>query len=198
MTKIKICGLFRDCDIDFVNEAMPDYAGFVFAKSRRQITKEQAQNFRKNLKPEIISVGVFVDADISEIKELFDLKVISAAQLHGNETEEYIKELREKCAVKIIKAVNVLKNPDFEKIKNSFADFILFDSGTGSGKTFSWRLLPEMKRDFFLAGGLNIENIDEAVKQVKPFGVDLSSGVETDGFKDKEKILSIVRRIKNG
>ena len=145
MTKIKICGLFRDCDIDYVNEAMPDYAGFVFAKSRRQITKEQAQ----------------------------------------------------KCEVKIIKAVNVLKNHDFEKIKNSSADFILFDSGTGSGKPFRWRLLPEMKREFFLAGGLNLENIEEAVKQVKPFGVDLSSGVETDGFKDKEKILNIVRRIKN-
>lgn len=197
MTKIKICGLFRDCDIDYVNEAMPDYAGFVFAKSRRQVTKEQAQNFRKNLKPEIISVGVFVDADIPEIKELFDLNIISMAQLHGNETEDYINELREKCAVKIIKAVNVLKNPDFEKVKNSSADFILFDSGTGSGKQFRWRLLPEMKRDFFLAGGLNLENIDEAVKQVKPFGVDLSSGVETDGFKDKEKILNIVRRIKN-
>ena len=198
MTKIKICGLFRDCDIDYVNEAMPDYAGFVFAKSRRQITKEQAENFRKKLSPEIISVGVFADSDISEIKELFDLKIISTAQLHGTETEEYIKELREKCGIKIIKAVNVLKNPDFESIKKSAADFILFDSGAGGGKTFSWRMLPEIKRDFFLAGGLNIENIDEAVKQVKPFSVDLSSGVETDGFKDKEKILNIVRRIKNG
>lgn len=198
MTKIKICGLFRDCDIDYVNEAMPDYAGFVFAKSTRQITKKQAEKFRKNLNPEIISVGIFVDEEICKIEELFNLKIISTAQLHGNETEDYIKKLRKKCGVNIIKTINVLQNPDFEKAKNSTADFLLFDSGRGSGKTFSRHILPEIKRNFFLAGGLNIDNIDSAIKQFHPYAVDLSSGVETDGFKNKQKILNIVRRVKNG
>jgi phosphoribosylanthranilate isomerase len=199
MAKIKICGLFRDCDIDFVNEAIPDYIGFVFAKSHRQISVKQANLFRKKLSKNIISVGVFVNNSIEEIQNIYNNGIISVAQLHGSEDNNYITELRKNCNIEIIKSVNASNGIDLQKIKNINADFLLFDGGTGGmGKTFDWNILKEVEKPFFLAGGLNIDNIDEAVKNVKPYAVDLSTGVETDGVKDKQKILNIVRRVKNG
>lgn len=198
MTKIKICGLFRDCDIDFVNEATADYAGFVFAKSHRQISVKQADLLRQKLNKNIISVGVFVNNSIEEIQKIYNDGIISIAQLHGSEDNNYILELRKNCNIKIIKSVNASTGIDLQKIKNIDADFLLFDGGTGGeGKTFDWEILSEIKKPFFLAGGLNIDNIDEAIKKVKPYAVDLSSGVETDRVKDKQKILNIVRRVKN-
>lgn len=198
MTKIKICGLFRDCDIDFVNEATADYVGFVFAKSHRQVSVKQADLFRQKLNKNIISVGVFVNNNIEEIQKIYNDGIISVAQLHGSEDNHYIAELRKNCKVKIIKSVNASTGIDIQKIKNIDADFLLFDGGTGGeGKTFNWEILSEINKPFFLAGGLNINNIDEAIKKVKPYAVDLSSGVETDGVKDKQKILNIVRRVKN-
>ena len=198
MTKIKICGLFRDCDIDFVNEAMPDYIGFVFAKSHRQVSVKQADLFRKKLNKNIISVGVFVNNDIEEIQKIYNDGIISIAQLHGSEDNNYISELRKNCNIKIIKSVNASADIDIQKIKNIDADFLLFDGGIGGeGKTFDWNIMSEIEKPFFLAGGLNIDNIDEAIKKVKPYAVDLSSGVETDRVKDKQKILNIVRRVKN-
>ena len=198
MTKIKICGLFRDCDIDFVNEAMPDYIGFVFAKSHRQISVKQADLFRKKLNKNIISVGVFVNNSIEEIQKIYNDAIVSVAQLHGSEDNNYIAELRKNCKIEIIKSVNASAGIDIQKINNINADFLLFDGGTGGmGKTFNWNILKEVEKLFFLAGGLNIDNIDEAVKNVNPHAVDLSSGVETDGVKDKQKILNIVRRVKN-
>ena len=198
MTKIKICGLFRDCDIDFVNEATADYVGFVFAKSHRQVSVKQADLFRKKLNKNIISVGVFVNNSIEEIQKIYNDGIISIAQLHGSEDNNYIAELRKNCKVEIIKSVNASACIDIQIIKNIDADFLLFDGGIGGeGKTFDWEILSEIKKPFFLAGGLNIDNIDEAIKQVKPYAVDLSSGVETDRVKDKQKILNIVRRVKN-
>lgn len=198
MTKIKICGLFRDCDIDFVNEATADYVGFVFAKSHRQISVKQADLFRKKLNKNIISVGVFVNNDIEEIQKIYNDGIISIAQLHGSEDNNYIAGLRKNCKVEIIKSVNASTGIDLQKIKNIDADFLLFDGGIGGeGKTFDWKILSEINKPFFLAGGLNIDNIDEAIKKVKPYAVDLSSGVETDRVKDKQKILNIVRRVKN-
>lgn len=198
MTKIKICGLFRDCDIDFVNEATADYVGFVFAKSHRQISVKQADLFRQKLNKNIISVGVFVNNSIEEIQKIYNDGIISVAQLHGSEDNNYIAELRKNCKVEIIKSVNASNGIDIQKVKNIDADFLLFDGGTGGeGKTFNWEILSEINKPFFLAGGLNIDNIDEAIKKVKPYAVDLSSGVETDRVKDKQKILNIVRRVKN-
>ncbi|MDD5021858.1 MAG: phosphoribosylanthranilate isomerase [Endomicrobiaceae bacterium] len=198
MAKIKICGLFRDCDIDFVNEAMPDYIGFVFAKSHRQISVKQADLLRKKLNKNIISVGVFVNNSIEEIQKIYNDGIISIAQLHGSEDNNYIAELRKNCKIEVVKSVNASTGIDIQKIKNINADFLLFDGGTGGeGKTFDWKILSEIEKPFFLAGGLNIDNIDEAIKKVKPYAVDLSSGVETDRVKDKQKILNIVRRVKN-
>ena len=186
--KVKICGLTRECDIDFVNEALPDYVGFVFAKSRRQITPEWASCLRKRLNSSIGVVGVFVNAEVDFVNEIIQAGIIDIAQLHGSESEDYIS----KIAAPTIKSVCV-----GDKIPEN-SDYLLFDNAcAGSGETFDWSLIPETKKPFFLAGGLNIENIDSAIKEVKPFGVDISSGVEVDGFKDRDKIIEIIRRVRN-
>ncbi len=201
MTRIKICGLFRDCDIDYVNEAAPDYIGFVFAESRRRISAEKAAEMRKRLAPSIIPVGVFADAPQDEVIRLFREGVIEIAQLHGNEDEDYIRKLKQGCGVPVIKAMQVKKSGDIESFKNASADYLLLDSGAGgTGKTFDWTLIAGMEKPFFLAGGVNLENLDAALK-LSPCAVDISSGAETDGVKDREKILRLVHRvrgIKNG
>ena len=188
--KIKICGLFNSADIDYVNEALPDYIGFVFAESRRKITPETAREFKKRLDPRIKTVGVFVNADITDITRLYADGVIDIAQLHGSEGSEYIENLKKACGIKVIKAVNA--GNDYPQN----ADFLLFDNGKGgTGEAFDWKLLPKTQKPFFLAGGINLNNIEQAVKQ-GAYCIDLSSGVETDGKKDREKILKIVKTVR--
>ena len=195
--KIKICGLFRDCDIDFVNEAKPDFAGFVFAKSHRQVSIETAQKLKNKLDKNILSVGVFVNEDINKITEICNKNIIDLVQLHGDEDDNYINELKKVCSKKIIKAVKVKTGEDIIRWRNSQADCLMFDAGMGQGKTFDWNLLKNFIRPYFLAGGINENNIEKAIK-LNPYCMDISSGVETNKVKDKQKILNIVRRIKNG
>ncbi len=196
MAKIKICGLFRKCDIDFVNEAKPDFIGFVFAKSRRQISKETARKFKRKLDKNILSVGVFVNEDIKKIVEICNENIIDFVQLHGDEDDNYITQLKKVCNKKIIKAVKVKTAEDIICRRNTIADFLMFDGGQGEGKTFDWSLLKNFIRPYFIAGGINVENLNEALK-LKPYCIDVSSGAETNNVKDKQKILSIVRSIKN-
>ncbi len=185
--KVKICGLFRECDIDYVNEARPDYIGFVFTESKRQIIVEQAEVLKQRLNPGITVVGVFVNEDVTVVNSILSRGIVEYVQLHGNENEEYISMVN----APVIKAVRI-----GEVLPNN-ADYILFDSQIpGSGKTFDWSLLPTSQKPFFLAGGINIENIGEAMK-LNPYCIDLSSGVETKGSKDREKIIEIVRRVRN-
>lgn len=199
MTKIKICGLFRECDIDYVNEAKPDFIGFVFAPSRRQVSPEWAAVLRSRLKPGVTPVGVFVNEELTKVARLCNEQIIDMVQLHGDETEEYIQKLQRMIHRPVIKAVRVLARGDIEAIQDSAADFLLLDSGSGgTGKTFDWRLAGQVKSPFFLAGGLNTGNIDQAIAATRPYAVDLSSGAETDGLKNREKILEIVRRVRNG
>ena len=193
--KIKICGLFREQDIEAVNEAMPDYIGFVFAKSHRQVSVETAQKLKNKLNKNILSVGIFVNEDINKIAEICNKNIIDLVQLHGDEDDNYIKELRKLCNNKIIKAVKVKSGEDILRWRNTLADYILFDGGAGSGIKFDWELLKSVIRPYFIAGGINQTNIDEAIK-LKPYCIDISSGVETNKLKDKEKILKIVRRVK--
>lgn len=191
--KIKICGLFKDEDINAVNEVMPDYIGFVFAKSRRQVTHNKAMELGQRLHPQIQRVGVFVDSDIEDIIKLVQEKIIDIVQLHGYEDQKYISNLKEQINVPIIKAVNVDNFQLFQDI-----DYYLFDSTiAGSGQSFDWKTIPEINMPFFLAGGIDLDNIDEALK-INCFGLDISSGVETNGYKDKEKIKRIVRKVKYG
>lgn len=207
MRKIKICGLFRECDIDYVNEAMPDFIGFVFAKSRRQVSNVWAEAMRPKLKPEIIPVGVFVNESLAKVAELLNDNIIEIAQLHGEENENYIQELKALTNKPIIKAVRVLSQQDIEGAQDTVADFLLLDNGTGgTGESFDWSLVSQEKnqnqnqkpKPFFLAGGLKAGNIKQAIAATSPYAVDLSSGVETAGLKDRAKILEIVRRMRNG
>lgn len=213
--KIKICGLSRNEDIDYVNEARPEYIGFVFAKSKRQVSPVLAQFLRFRLANDITPVGVFVDSPMKEIVELYHKGIISIAQLHGNEDEAYIARLKELSAAngsfRQIKVIKTIKSEDLKKtIPPSIADFFLIDSGAGSGKTFNWDMLKKIKIDkpWFLAGGINLKNVEQAISLqtagLKPYGIDVSSGVETSSpsgsFKDRKKILkltSIVRQPDN-
>lgn len=198
MVKIKICGLSRMCDIDAVNAAKPDYIGFVFAESRRRVTIEQAAELKSKLSPDIIPVGVFVNETPEMIASLTECGVISVVQLHGNEDEKYIARIKFMTGVPVIKAVTILKSGDAHEWKQSCADYLLLDNkGGGTGQSFDWNLIGKIQKPFFLAGGLNINNIQSAIEQTNPFAVDISSGVETDGFKDGGKIKSIIRRIQN-
>lgn len=196
--KLKICGLFRPEDILYVNQVRPDYIGFVFwEKSRRRVSGEQAALLKKMLAPEIQAVGVFVDAPCGEVSALLEAGVIDMAQLHGNETEEDIQYIKAVTGKPVIKAVKVRNRLDVEAWLDSSADYLLFDSGMGSGVSFDWSLLEGVDRDYVLAGGLNAENLREALEKTAPFCVDLSSGVETEGFKNLEKIQKVVEIIRN-
>ena len=201
MRKIKICGLFRDCDIDYVNEAMPDFIGFVFAKSRRQVSTVWAEAMRPRLKSEITPVGVFVNQSLAKVAQLLNDNIIEIAQLHGDENENYIQKLKTLTNKPIIKAVRVLSQQDIEGAQHTAADFLLLDNGTGgTGESFDWSLVSKDKKQkpFFLAGWLKADNLEQAIAATSPYAVDLSSGVETDGMKDRAKILEIVRRMRNG
>ena len=198
MVKIKICGLKRLEDIDIVNKYKPDYVGFVFADSKRKVSHEIASEMKSNLDSDIISVGVFVDADTSEIIELFNSGVIEIAQLHGQESEDYIRNLKESTngKLKVINAIEMSDKMDLLEYDSSIADFLLLDSGKGSGKTFDWDLIRnDLNKEFFLAGGIDISNVSKAIEEINPYAIDLSSSLETDGFKDENKIKEIMEVI---
>ena len=196
MTKIKFCGLSRPCDIDFANEIMPDYAGFVFfERSRRNVTFEQAERLKKILNPEIKTVGVFVNETPEKI--LSFSKILDLIQLHGNENEVYIENLRKLTSKTIIKAFKINSADDVEKALESPADYIMFDSGQGTGKNFDWDLIKNVSRPYFLAGGLDIENVKDAIKSLNPFAVDVSSGIEINGFKDKSKMTAFAAAVRS-
>lgn len=194
MTKIKICGLFRLCDAEYINEAMPDYAGFVFfEKSHRNVTMQQAAQLRKSIHPSIPAVGVFVNAPQEQIISLCREGVIQIVQLHGAESEEYIGRLKALIpGVPIWQAFRVRTPEDLTVAQQSTADLILLDNGYGTGETFDWSLISGMTRPFLLAGGLTPQNIPQAIARFAPYAVDISSGVETEKQKDRDKILAAV------
>lgn len=197
MTKIKLCGLTRPCDIEYVNELLPEYIGFVFApKSRRYISPEKAELLREHLDDRITPVGVFVDENIDVIADLIKSKIIDIVQLHGNESEQYIEDLRRVIDCPVIKAFRIESEADIVSANNSSADYVLLDSGGGTGKVFDHSLLKDIARPYFLAGGLTPENVETAVKQLKSFAVDVSSSLETDGFKDKIKMTAFVNAVR--
>jgi phosphoribosylanthranilate isomerase len=197
LTKIKICGLTRLCDIEAVNAVQPEYIGFVFTDSRRKVTPSQAAELKAKLSPDIISVGVFVNETPGNILSLVRCGIIDAVQLHGEETEGYIENIKMLTNKPVIKAVSISKVGDVQKWADTCADYLLLDNKTGgTGQAFDWNLIGEVKKQCFLAGGLNIANIETAILKINPFAVDISSGVETDGLKDSEKIISIIRKVR--
>lgn len=200
-TKIKICGLRRPKDIEIVNKYKPDFAGFIidFPKSFRSLEPDKVCNLTKGLDKEIKSVGVFVDEDIETVIGLLNDDAIDIAQLHGHESPEYIKKVQEKTGKKVIKCFMMKSdktNEVIEKAKNSPADMILLDAGYGSGKTFDWRLICDIGRPFFLAGGLDAENVTQAIKELNPYAVDISSSVETEKYKDEKLVRDIIEKVR--
>ena len=214
MTRIKICGLKRTEDVDYVNQYLPDYAGFVFAGSKRKVTDEQAEELSRKLDERITPVGVFVNEPAEHIVNLVKKGIIRVVQLHGDEDETYILKLREllkeadkesdnrKEAIKIIKAVRVQSREQILKAAKLPCDYLLLDTWQkdaygGCGKQFDKSLIPsELTVPYFLAGGLSAENIQENIKTCHPYAVDVSSAVETDGKKDRKKIQEFIERVR--
>ncbi len=199
MTRVKICGLQTPADIDAVNRLRPDFVGFVFApQSRRRVTPQTAAALRARLADGIEAVGVFVDAPPELPAKLAADGVIDRIQLHGHEDAAYIAALRRQTACPLLQAFCITSPADVSTAFATAADFPLLDNGAGgTGASFDWTLLAETCRPFFLAGGLDAENVGEAVRRYHPYAVDVSSGVETNGHKDADKIerfLAAVRR----
>lgn len=199
MTKIKLCGLSRTQDIEAANKLKPDYIGFVFAaKSKRRVSPLKATELKSRLDPEIKAVGVFLDDDLDAVAAMMNLGIVDLVQLHGSEDEEYIRKLRTITDKPVIKAFIINSADDVKRAEASTADYILLDGGKGEGKAFDWSLLKNIKRPYFLAGGLNPGNAADAVRTLAPFSVDVSTGIETDGKKDEEKMTAFVNAVREG
>ena len=218
-TKIKICGLRRIADIEIVNRYKPDFCGFILSQPfKRYVDRETLRemsallNHKEMLRSAeqsgaVIPVGVFVDEPIDYVLDFWREGLIDIVQLHGREDDAYIEELRERMEktendrlndqLKIIKAFQIKDEADIEAARSSHADLVLLDSGTGSGQTFDWTLIRDLGRPFFLAGGLNESNVREAVEKYRPYAVDVSSGAESKGFKDENKVRAVIREVRN-
>lgn len=210
MTVVKICGIRRKDDILYVNKYKPSYIGFVFAQSKRRVSKEEARDLASLLSPHIKTVGVFVNEDLNKVLNIALFSGLDCLQLHGEESPSYVEELNgllsesleNKREVEIWKAFRV-KDQDFIKeLKNYKANSFLLDafvegSYGGAGKTFDWELALEAKKygKIFIAGGININNVKDAIEKVRPFGIDVSSGVETEGVKDSNKIKDFIKAV---
>lgn len=201
--KLKLCGIRRLEDIGYVNEFPPDYIGFVFAESKRQVSVEQAAALAQSLHPGIQTVGVFVNAPLEHLLQTAERVRLDILQLHGDEDASYIHALRQRTKCPLWKAVRVTNAESIRRAEKLPADLLLLDSFSpavygGSGQIANWDAIREAhpQKPFFLAGGLTIKNLSEAIQAVQPAGVDLSGGIETDGCKDREKIRAVVAQFR--
>ena len=196
MTKIKICGIRRLKDIEYLNELLPDYAGFVFASSKRQVDKKHAYDLIKNLHESIQKVGIFVDEKPEVVLEIAKKLKLQVLQFHGHENQEYINKFN---GYKIWKALKISNVDSISKLNDyKCSKFLLDNTTSGSGENFDWNLAEKKVdgRSIMLAGGLNSENVEQGIKRLKPYGVDVSSGVEVDGFKDYNKIKEFIKKVR--
>ncbi len=198
-TELKICGLSRLEDIIAVNRHGADYAGFVFfQKSKRYVDPYKANELIELLRTDIKPVGVFMDEPIDNVVRIARISGVEMVQLHGHESEEYVEYIKRTLDRPVIKAYKAGEEGALESAANSSADYVMIDSGAGSGQKFDWSILKNFKRDYFLAGGLDPESVGEAIRLLEPFAVDVSSGVETDGIKDEKKIAEFIKAVKYG
>lgn len=199
MTKIKLCGMRNAADIEVVNQLKPDYIGFILAPQFwRYVPSETVARLRAALDPAIQVVGVFVNQDVNEVARLLKEGTIDVAQLHGQEDEAYIAALRQMTDKPIFKAFKINTPEAVAAANASSADCVLLDSGTGTGTVFDWSLLEQIRRPYFLAGGLHPGNVESAVRTLQPYGVDVSSGIETDKRKAPEKMAAFVAAVRKG
>ena len=204
MVKVKICGIKNLQDVQAVNKHRPDFAGFVFYPlSKRYVSLIVARRLKAALNRHIKTVGVFVNAPVEEIAAAAELGIIDLVQLHGDEGNAYIAELKKICKLPIIKAVRVQDENDIKRADYYDCDYLLFDTYSqsaygGTGRQFNTQLLKGVKihKPYFIAGGLNAENVRRALKGLKPFAADVSGGVETDGGKDAAKIKAFIKQVK--
>ena len=201
MTKVKICGLYRDDDIDYVNEVLPDYIGFViyYPKSHRSIDLFEAKRLKEKLDSKIKAIGVFVNQHIELVKTAYRQGIIDIVQLQGDENEEYIRTLKDKLGITIIKSFSIKTELDIELANKSNADIVLLYTEPKEGEGYYKFILDkikDIKKNYILAGGLNADNVGSIVKNLHPYCVDVSSGVETDKKKDLEKIKNFVKAVR--
>ncbi len=198
--KIKLCGLTREEEVRAANRLLPEYVGFVFVPgSRRFVTIDRARELRRLLDPRITAVGVFLREPPEAVASLLLEGVIDLPQLHGGEDEHYLARLRTLTDRPILQAFRADTEQCLLAAANSTADMILLDSGAGgTGVALDWSTLRAFPRPFFLAGGLDPTNVAEAVAALHPYAVDVSSGIETNGRKDPEKMLSFVAAVRGG
>ena len=209
--KVKMCGISKVETIPAVVEAKPDYMGLVFAPSKRQVTVEQAKILIEELHKQCINhydtkvvktVGVFVNETLDNLVRIADTANLDSVQLHGDEDETFIQSLKERTNVEIWKAVQIRSAADIEKWIDSSADILLFDAyhkdeRGGTGEVFDWSSLDAFERPFMLAGGIDSTNVARAIRTVRPYGIDISSGIETNGVKDDEKITAFTKIVKS-
>ena len=203
--KIKMCGLRRPDDIMYANEYLPDYIGFVFAESRRKVSGEEAKNLGAQLDPFIKKVGVFVNEPVRSLITISKQAGLDIIQLHGDEGEEYIKEVKHETGKELWKAVRVRMVKDIQEAQRLPADKLLLDSFSeesygGTGKVMDFAVLDQadIRKPYFIAGGLTVENLPEILKKAEPYGIDISSGIETEGVKDREKMLKVIQCVRGG
>ena len=209
--KVKMCGISKVETIPAIVDAKPDYMGLVFAPSKRQVTVEQAKILIEELHKQCINhydtkvvktVGVFVNETLDNLVRIADTANLDAVQLHGDEDEAFIQSLKERTNVEIWKAVQIRSAADVEKWIDSSADILLFDAyhkdeRGGTGEVFDWSSLDAFERPFMLAGGIDSTNVARAIRTVRSYGIDISSGIETNGVKDDEKITAFTKIVKS-
>jgi len=198
MSKVKICGLSRIEDVECVNRTLPDYAGFVFADSPRKVDEKKARMLKEKLDMNVEAVGVFVNEEIETVERLYFDNIIDLVQLHGDEDEAFIRQVKKDCGCQVIKAVAV--GDAIPQVPKG-PDYLIFDPLStlrgGTGRTFDWNILKGFtEKPYFLAGGLNAANVQEAIRALSPYCVDVSGGVETNGVKDAAKIEEFVRIVR--
>ena len=209
--KVKMCGISKVETIPAIVDAKPDYMGLVFAPSKRQVTVEQAKILIEELHKQCINhydikvvktVGVFVNETLDNLVRIADTANLDAVQLHGDEDEAFIQSLKERTNVEVWKAIQIRTAADTEKWIDSSADMLLFDAyhkdeRGGTGEVFDWSSLDAFERPFMLAGGIDSTNVARAIRTVRPYGIDISSGIETNGVKDDEKITAFTKIVKS-
>ena len=209
--KVKMCGISNVETIPAIVDAKPDYMGLVFAPSKRQVTVDQAKILVEELHKQCINhydtkvvktVGVFVNETLDNLVRIADTANLDAVQLHGDEDEAFIQSLKERTNVEVWKAIQIRTAADTEKWIDSSADMLLFDAyhkdeRGGTGEVFDWSSLDAFERPFMLAGGIDSTNVARAIRMVRPYGIDISSGIETNGVKDDEKITAFIKIVKS-
>lgn len=199
-TRVKLCGMFRPEDVEAVNDIRPDYVGFVvdFPRSHRSVSAEKLPALTSRVAQGITRVGVFVNEPVEVVARLFAQGAIDVAQLHGHEDEAYLTKLRAACAVPIVQAFRIREPSDMARAEASTANLVLLDNGQGTGETFDWSLVQQVRRPFVLAGGLSASNVAAAIEATHPWAVDMSSGIETNGLKDPAKMRAAVLAVRAG